>query len=71
MATIDIKSISKLSVQERLDLVERIWESIDKEKVPFTDNQWNEIQKRLQHYRENPKSALTYNQIKAKLRSVA
>ncbi len=68
---IDLKSIRKLSVQERLDLVERIWESIDQEAAPFTDNQWREIQKRLQHYRANPKSALTYAQMKAKLRSVA
>lgn len=68
---IDLKSIRKLSVQERLDLVERIWETIDQEAAPFTDNQWREIQKRLQHYRANPKSALSYDQIKAKLRSVA
>ncbi len=69
--SIDLKTIRKLSVQERLELVERIWESIDQEAATFTDNQWNEIQKRLQHYRDNPKSALSYDQIKAKLRSVA
>jgi putative addiction module component (TIGR02574 family) len=69
--SIDLKTIRKLSVQERLELVERIWESIDKEAAPFTDSQWSEIQKRLQHYRDNPKSALSYAQMKAKLRSVA
>ncbi|MBV6516059.1 MAG: hypothetical protein HPKKFMNG_01720 [Planctomycetes bacterium] len=68
---IDLKTIRKLSVQERLDLVERIWESIDAEAQPFTDSQWTEIQRRLQHYRANRKSALSYDQIKAKLRSVA
>jgi putative addiction module component (TIGR02574 family) len=68
---IDLKTIRKLSVQKRLELVERIWESIDTEAQPFTDKQRAEIQRRLQHYHENPKSALTYDQIKAKLRSVA
>ena len=68
---IDLKTIRKLSVQERLELVERIWESIDKEAAPFTGSQWSEIQKRLQHYRDNPKSALTYAPMNAKLRSVA
>ena len=52
MSTIDI---AKLSAQERLELLERLWDSLSAEAVPMTDAQKEELDRRLDDLeREGP-----------------
>jgi putative addiction module component (TIGR02574 family) len=44
MTTIDIE---RLSPEERLDLIERLWDSLDSEDMPVTAAQAAEIDRRL------------------------
>jgi putative addiction module component (TIGR02574 family) len=61
----------KLSVDDRLALVEEIWDSIaaDPESVPVTDAQKQDLQARLDAYKENPKAGSPWEEVKARLRS--
>lgn len=68
--TIDIKAVRRLSVEERLGLIEQIWATIDDEPVQFTAQQWTEIQRRLDNYRKHPESALSYKEFKASMRKL-
>ena len=52
MPTIDF---SHLSQQERLDLIEALWDSLDPEAVALTDAQAREIDSRIAMLDANPK----------------
>ncbi len=66
---IDIKAIRKLSVRARLKLMAQIEDSID-EDFPLTDQQWKEIQRRLNWARAHPDDCLTHKRFKAKMRKL-
>ncbi len=57
----------KLSVPERLALVEEIWDSIaeDTEYFALTDEQRQELDRRLEALRVNPSQGRTWDEIKA------
>lgn len=59
--------IDQLSVDERLALVEEIWDSIaaTPEQVPLTEAQKQEIDRRLAAYRANPDNVIPWEVIKA------
>jgi putative addiction module component (TIGR02574 family) len=81
---IDIEDVRKLSVEQRLKLIEAIWQTLadeeipltkarmadDPEPAPFSPEQWEEIQRRLKAYRDDPASAHSYEEYKAKIRSL-
>ncbi len=52
----DFSEIIKLSIQQRILLVDAIWESItaDRKKMPLTDEEVAGIQKRIQGAAEEP-----------------
>lgn len=56
----------KLSIQERLALVQEIWDSIadDNECFELTDEQRQELDRRLQSFRENPSQGRAWEEIK-------
>lgn len=56
MATIPLSEILKLSVAERIQLAEDIWDSIaaELEALPLTPAQRDELRRRSAAYRENP-----------------
>lgn len=60
----------RLSVAERLDLIEKIWDSITAtpEEVPVTEAQRQDLQRRLDAYRDNPKAGSPWEEVKARLR---
>lgn len=69
--TIDTQAIAKLSVEQRLKLIEQIWDTLERrDDEPFSDAQWAETRRRLDNYRRNPGSALNYDQYKALVRSL-
>ena len=57
----------KLSIPERLALVEEIWDSIaqDNEYFDLTDEQRRELDRRLESFRANPSQGRTWDEIKA------
>jgi putative addiction module component (TIGR02574 family) len=63
--------IDQLSVDDRILLLEEIWDSIaaDPESVPVTDAQKQDLQARLDAYQGNPKAGSPWEEVKARLRS--
>jgi putative addiction module component (TIGR02574 family) len=60
--------IEKLSVAERLALVEELWDSIAEE-TPLTGTQRAELDRRLQDHRSNPDDVVPWESIKASMTS--
>jgi putative addiction module component (TIGR02574 family) len=67
-ATLD--EIKKLDVNERLDLVQAIWDSIEEESVPadLTDGQKADLSRRMAELRDNPADVLTFDELMARVR---
>jgi putative addiction module component (TIGR02574 family) len=62
--------IDRLSVSERLSLVEDIWDSIatEIELLPLTEQQANDLKRRVIAYEANPKEGSSWEEVKARLR---
>ena len=73
MVKLDLDAIRKLSVAERLALVEDIWDTIahDPEAVPVSDAQIAEARRRLAEHDANPASAVPWEEAESRLRSRA
>ena len=69
MASLDIREILKLSVSERIQLVEEIWDSIaaHPESLPVTEAQKAELDRRLADYRANPSQGRTWEEVRDSL----
>lgn len=65
MRSVDVEEILKLSVSERLRLVESIWDSIAEspDTLPLTDAHRQELDRRLGDYRSNPKAGRTWQEV--------
>lgn len=61
----------ELSVEERLLLVEEIWDSIaaERESVPLTDAQRIEIRRRLAEHRAHPERAVSWEDAKSRVQA--
>ena len=66
-----IEDIKKLSVAERILLVEDIWDSISTsgEELPITDEQRKELDSRLEAYKKNPDEGKSWKEVKDNIRS--
>ncbi|WP_427158485.1 addiction module protein [Aliinostoc sp. HNIBRCY26] len=62
--------ISELSVAERIQLAEDLWDSILKkqEELPLTEAQQQELDRRLENYHRNPKNGSSWEDVKKTLR---
>ena len=62
--------IDRLSVEERMQLVEEIWDSIaaGSERSPLTNEQKREIDRRLAELDDNPDDVLTWDQVRSEVR---
>jgi len=69
MNSLDIKELLKLSVAERIQLVEDIWDSISAspEMLPVTAAQKKELDSRLADYRANPTTGRSWEEIRDSL----
>ncbi len=58
--------INKMSVAERIQLAEDIWDSIltSDENLPITEIQQQELDNRLKQYKQNPDEGLSWETIK-------
>jgi putative addiction module component (TIGR02574 family) len=59
--------IDRLSIAERIALVQAIWDSIaaDVERAPLTEAQRQEVDRRLAAHRANPHAAIPWEQVEA------
>lgn len=66
---VDTQEIRRLSVAERLLLVEEIWDSIasDQASLPVTASVREEITRRLGEHRADPTNVLDWQSVKADL----
>lgn len=71
MVKLDMDAIRKLSVSERLLLVEEIWDSIsaDPASVPVSEAQIAEARRRLVEHEADPSKAVSWEDAEERLRS--
>ena len=65
--TLQVLGIDRLSVEDRLRLVQEIWDSIaaEVEQSPLTEAQRQEVDRRLAAHRANPQAAIPWEQVEA------
>ncbi len=70
--TIDLDDIKALTVDERLDVIEEIWDSIDDDPSPpmISDELKAELERRLAAHRLNPDEGSTWEEVKTGLRGL-
>lgn len=71
MSTLAKADVMSLSVPERIQLVEDIWDSIAEipETVPLTDEQKAELDRRLDAYHQNPDEGSPWGMVRERIRS--
>ncbi len=68
--TLQSLGIDRLSLDQRVVLAEEIWESIalEAERLPLTEAQKQDLQRRLAVYEANRRAGSTWEQVKTRLR---
>jgi putative addiction module component (TIGR02574 family) len=69
--TATLNEITALSVEDRIRLVQAIWDSIAAEQAypDLTEVQKRELDRRITDYEANPDDVLTWEEIKASIKS--
>lgn len=62
-------NISQLSVAERIQLAEDLWDSIaeQQEELPLSEAQQQELDRRLENYQQNPTNGSSWEEVKKRL----
>ena len=68
-STLKSLGIDRLTVAQRILLVEEIWDSIaaEAEQAPLTEAQETDLRRRLESYKENPTAGSSWEEVKARL----
>jgi putative addiction module component (TIGR02574 family) len=56
--------IDRLNAEQRLSLIEEIWESLDEPSVPLTDAQRAELENRMADHQSNPEDVVTLEDVR-------
>lgn len=61
--------ISQLSIAERIQLAEDLWDSIleQQDELPLTEAQLQELDRRLERYQQEPTAGSTWEDVKQRL----
>jgi putative addiction module component (TIGR02574 family) len=61
--------ISELSIAERIQLAEDLWDSIleQEEELPLSQAQQQELERRLENYEKNPTNGSSWEDVKKRL----
>ena len=61
--------ISELSIAERIQLAEDLWDSIleQQEELPLSSAQQQELERRLENYEKNPTNGSSWEDVKKRL----
>lgn len=67
---ISVPDLDQLSTNERLQLVQDLWDGIaaEPESVPVTEAQEEELERRLSAYREKENAGASWDEVKERLR---
>jgi putative addiction module component (TIGR02574 family) len=65
VTTLESLGIDRLTVAERIALVQQIWDSIAADQVPLTDAQRQELERRADDDDANPGDTVPWEQVKA------
>ena len=60
--------LARLSPRQRLDLIERLWESLEGEDLPLTEAQRAELDRRIEGFDQNREQSIPWERLKAELR---
>lgn len=68
-ATLQAFGIDRLSVEDRVVLVQEIWDSIasEAERAPLTEAQRHEVDRRLAAHQANPGAAIPWEKVEAEV----
>lgn len=71
MRVTDIPQINKLSIHEKILLVEDMWDSISSEEsaVPVPESHMVELDRRLARHKSNPGQLLSLDELREKIES--
>jgi putative addiction module component (TIGR02574 family) len=64
---IQMQEILDLSVVERMTIIEKIWDSLDKSIVTIPDSHKKELDRRLDEYERGETKFVTWDEIKERL----
>jgi putative addiction module component (TIGR02574 family) len=67
MGTLSPDDIKRLSVEERLELIGDLWDSIEDERLSLTAAQAAELDRRTATFDEDIKDAITWDEFRDKL----
>ena len=56
--------IDRLNVEQRLSLIEEIWESLDEQSVPLSDAQRAELENRIADHDANPQDVVLLEDVR-------
>jgi putative addiction module component (TIGR02574 family) len=67
--SVSIEEILNLSVKRRLEVIEKIWDSIasDQEAIPLTSAQRKELDRRRAEHRADPSAAVPWADVRSRL----
>lgn len=63
--------IAKLSAEERLELLEQLWDSLSPEALPMTDAQKEELDRRLDELEREGPIGIPWNEVRDRIRNRA
>lgn len=66
MVKIKLDAIKRLGVQERVRLVQEIWDTLHSD-LPATEEQRAIVHERLAEYRRDPDAAIPWSEVRAEL----
>ena len=67
MLPLTAADIERLSVDERLALIEALWDSLDAQTLPVSEDLRAELDRRLAEHDANPQSAVPWETVGRKL----
>ena len=59
--------IEDLSTTEKIDLLDLLWESLEKDDLPLTEDQRRELDYRIARHEQNPSDVIPWEEVKANL----
>jgi putative addiction module component (TIGR02574 family) len=62
-----VSDLAGLSPQDRLQLIEWLWDSLDDHEVPLSDAQRKELSRRLSSFEQDREHGVTWETLKAEL----
>ena len=68
MSAISREQLSSLSAQEKLELIEFLWDSLEPGDIPFHDWQKRELQQALEEHRLNPEEGEEWEVVRARIK---